>query len=77
MRGHVASIHLQGIILWTYPMLGKKYYINFPTMAFYLSFTGKTKLEFVVKQTPDLYPGSSHTVGSNTQPLGDALCPVC
>jgi hypothetical protein len=73
LRGQVASIYLQGIILWTFPMIGKKCYIKLPTMSFYLSFTSKTKLELLVKQSPDLPPGSSHTMGINIQPLRDGL----
>jgi hypothetical protein len=57
----------------SYPMIGKKYYVKFPTMSFYLSFTSETELQFIVEQSPDLPPGSSHTVSISIQPLRDGL----
>jgi hypothetical protein len=56
-----------------YPMIGKKYYVKFPTMSFYLSFKSETELEFIVERSPDLPPGSSHTVSIIIQPLRDGL----
>ncbi len=57
----------------SYPMVAKKYYVKFPTMSFYLSFSSETELEFVVERSPDLAPGSSHTVDIAIQPLRDGL----
>jgi hypothetical protein len=56
-----------------YPMIGKKYYIKFPTMSFYLNFISDTRLEFIVERSPDLPPGSAHTVDITIQPLRDGL----
>lgn len=38
----------------TYPMIGKRYYVEFPTMSFYLRFVSDKKLEFMVEKSPDL-----------------------
>ena len=57
----------------SYPMIGKKYHVKFPTMPFYLSFISKTQLQFIVEQSPDLPLGSAHTVDISIQPLRDGL----
>lgn len=54
-------------------MIGKKYHVQFPTMSFYLNFTSETQLQFIVEHSPDLPPGSAHTVGITIQPLRDGL----
>ena len=59
--------------MMSYPMIGKKYYDRFPTMSFYLSFISETELQFIVECSPDLPPGSSHTVNITIQPLRDGL----
>ena len=59
--------------MMSYPMIGKKYYVKFPTMSFYLSFISETELQFIVECSPDLPPGSSHTVNITIQPLRDGL----
>lgn len=46
----------------TYPMIGKRYYVEFPTMSFYLHFLSDTWLEFIVEKSPDPPKGSAHTV---------------
>ena len=56
-----------------YPMIGKRYYVKFPTMSFYLNFISDKKLEFVVDQSPDLPKGSAHTVDITIKPLRDEL----
>jgi hypothetical protein len=47
--------------MMSYPMIGKKYYVKFLTMSFYLSFISETELQFIVERSPDLPPGSSHS----------------
>lgn len=48
----------------TYPMVGRQYYVEFPTMSFYLHFVSDQALEFIVEKSPDLPKGSAHTVNS-------------
>ena len=57
----------------TYPMIGKRYYVEFPTMSFYLHFLSEKSLEFIVEKSPDLPKGSSHTVDITIAPLRDEL----
>ena len=57
----------------TYPMIGKRYYVEFPTMSFYLHFLSDTSLEFVVEKSPDLPKGSAHTVDIVIEYLRDEL----
>ncbi|MDB5556683.1 MAG: hypothetical protein JWL86_6667 [Rhizobium sp.] len=57
----------------TYPMIGKRYYVEFPTMSFYLHFVSENSLEFIVEKSPDLPKGSSHTVDITVAPLRDEL----
>ena len=57
----------------SYPMIGKKYLVRFPTMSFILHFISETKLEFIVEKSPDLPPGSAHTVDITIQPLRDEI----
>lgn len=57
----------------TYPMVGKRYYVEFPTMSFYLHFLSEKSLEFIVEKSPDLPKGSSHTVDITIEPLRDQL----
>ena len=54
-------------------MIGKRYYIAFPTMSFYLNFLSETQLEFVIEKSPDLPKGSAHTVDITIEPLRDEL----
>jgi hypothetical protein len=42
-------------------------------MSFVLHFISETKLEFMVEKSPDLPPGSSHTVDITIKPLRDEL----
>jgi hypothetical protein len=57
----------------TYPMVGRLYYVEFPTMSFYLNFVSEKSLEFMVEKSPDLPKGSSHTVDITIEPLRDEL----
>lgn len=57
----------------TYPMIGKRYLVRFPTMSFTLSFISETQLEFTVEQSPDLPAGSSHIVDITIQPMRDEI----
>jgi len=57
----------------TYPMIGRRYYVEFPAMSFYLNFISETRLEFIVRRSPDLPEGSSHTVDIVIEPLRDEL----
>ncbi|WP_336629772.1 MULTISPECIES: MoaF-related domain-containing protein [unclassified Microbacterium] len=54
-------------------MIGRKYLVRFPTMSFVLDFISETKLEFIVESSPDLPPGSAHTVDISIRPLRDEL----
>jgi hypothetical protein len=60
----------------TYPMIGKKYQVTFPTMSFVLHFISDKQLEFIVEKSPDLAPGSKHTVNIEIQALRDGLYAV-
>lgn len=57
----------------TYPMIGRRYYVEFPTMSFYLHFVSDQALEFVVEKSPDLPKGSAHTVDITVELLRDEL----
>lgn len=57
----------------SYPMIGKRYYVEFPTMSFYLHFLSDTSLEFVVEKSPDLPKGSAHSVDVVIEHLRDEL----
>lgn len=57
----------------TYPMIGKRYYVEFPSMSFYLHFVSDKALEFIVEKSPDLAKGSAHTVDITIQYLRDGL----
>ena len=57
----------------TYPMVGKRYFVEFPTMSFYLHFLSDTALGFIVEKSPDLPKGSAHTVDIVIEPLRDEL----
>lgn len=59
-----------------YPMVGKRYYVEFPTMSFYLHFVSDRTLEFIVEKSPDLPKGSAHTVDITIEPLRDELYAV-
>jgi hypothetical protein len=59
--------------LMTYPMIGKRYYVEFPAMSFYLKFLSDTSLEFIVEKSPDLPKGSAHTVDIVIDHLRDEL----
>ncbi|MDB5733073.1 MAG: hypothetical protein JWQ03_2968 [Variovorax sp.] len=56
-----------------YPMVGKRYYVEFPTMSFYLHFVSDKALEFIVEKSPDLPKGSAHTVEITIDDLRDEL----
>jgi hypothetical protein len=56
-----------------YPMVGKRYFVEFPTMSFYLHFLSDKALEFIVERSPDLPKGSAHTVQITIEPLRDEL----
>jgi hypothetical protein len=56
-----------------FPMIGKKYHVKFPSMSFFLDFLDETRLRFIVEKSPDLPPGSSHTVAITVEPLRDEL----
>jgi len=56
-----------------YPMIGKRYYVEFPTMSFYLHFVSDKTLEFIVEKSPDLPKGSAHTVDITVEQLRDEL----
>lgn len=57
----------------TYPMIGKRYFVEFPTMSFHLHFVSDKVLEFIVEHSPDLPKGSAHTVDVTIEPLRDEL----
>jgi hypothetical protein len=57
----------------TYPMIGKRYHVKFPTMSFFLHFISETALEFIVEDSPDLPKGSAHTVSIKIEALRDEL----
>ncbi len=56
-----------------YPMVGKRYFVEFPTMSFYLHFLSDKALKFIVERSPDLPKGSAHTVQITIEPLRDEL----
>ena len=56
-----------------HPMIGKRYYVEFPAMSFYLNFLSDTSLEFIVGKSPDLPKGSAHTVDIVIEHLRDQL----
>ena len=57
----------------TYPMIGKRYHVVFPTMSFYLHFVSDKVLEFIVEKSLDLPTGSAHTVDITNEHLRDEL----
>ncbi len=57
----------------TYPMVGKRYYVEFPTMSFYLHFVSDKALEFIVEKSPDLPRGSAHALDITIEYLRDDL----
>ena len=56
-----------------FPMIGKKYHVKFPSMSYFLHFLDESRLKFIVEKSPDLPPGSSHTVAITIAPLRDEL----
>ena len=56
-----------------YLMVGKRYFVEFPTMLFYLRFISDKSLEFVVEKSPDLPKGSARTVDITIELLRNDL----
>jgi hypothetical protein len=46
----------------TYTIIRKQYYVEFPTMPFYLHFVSDKAREFIVEKSPDLPKGSAQMV---------------